>query len=115
MFGLYLVNHTMRAVRFYAYGGPAQLVLEQIPRPDPLAGEVLIRIHAAGVTPIDWKIRRGLFNDVMPLPLPFAPGSEFAGIVELPGPGVTSFQKGQAFSETGHGRGGVVLQIARSD
>jgi len=95
-------ENTMQAGRFHAYGGPEQLVLEQVPRPEPQAGEVLVRVNAAGVNPIDWKVRQGQFKEVRPLPLPFTPGSELAGTVELLGPGVTAFQKGQAV----YGRGG---------
>lgn len=51
--------------------------------------------------PIDWKIRKGFFKDIRPVPLPFTPGSELAGTVELLGPGVTTFQKSQAV----YGRG----------
>lgn len=94
-------DNTMRTVHFYAYGGPEQLVVEQVPRPAPQVGEVLVRVHAAGVNPIDWKIRKGLFKDVRPVPLPFTPGSELAGTVELLGSGVTAFEIGQAV----YGRG----------
>jgi NADPH:quinone reductase-like Zn-dependent oxidoreductase len=94
-------DHTMRAVHFYTYGGPEQLVVEHIPRPEPQAGEVLVRVYAAGVNPVDWKIRKGVFKDVRPVPLPFTPGSELAGTVELVGPGVTAFEISQAV----YGRG----------
>lgn len=93
---------TMRAVRFHRYGGPEQLSLERIPCPQPQAGEVLIRVHAAGVNPIDWKGRQGLFKNVRPIPLPSIPGNEFAGTIAQPGPGVTAFQSGQ----TVYGRSG---------
>ena len=52
---------TMKAVRIHHYGGPEALRYEDVPRPQPGAGEVLIRIHAAGVNPVDWKIREGYF------------------------------------------------------
>ena len=94
-------DNTMRTVHFYAYGGPEQLVVEHVPRPEPQAGEVLVRVYAARVNPIDWKIRKGFFKDVRPVPLPFTPGSELAGTVELLGPGVTAFEIGQAV----YGRG----------
>ena len=94
-------DNTMRTVHFYAYGGPEQLVMEQVPRPEPQVGEVLVRVHAAGVNPIDWKIRKGFFKDVRPVPLPFTPGSELAGTVEALGPGETRFEIGQAV----YGRG----------
>ncbi len=88
-------DHLMRAVHFYAYGSQEQLVLEQVPRPEPQVGEILIHVYAAGVNPIDWKIRKGLFKDVRPVPFPFTPGSELAGTVELLGPSVTGFKRGQ--------------------
>jgi NADPH:quinone reductase-like Zn-dependent oxidoreductase len=94
-------DNTMRTVHFYAYGGPEQLVMESVPRPEPQVGEVLVRVYAAGVNPIDWKIRKGLFKDVRPVPLPFTPGSELAGTVEALGPGITAFEIGQAV----YGRG----------
>ncbi len=72
-------DNTMRTVHFYGYGGPEQLVMEYVPRPEPQVGEVLVRVYAAGVNPIDWKIRKGFFKDVRPVPLPFTPGSELAG------------------------------------
>ena len=64
-------DHLMRAGDCYAYGDPEQLVLEQIPRPEPQAGAVLVRVYAAGVNPIDWKIRKGFFKDVETSSLPF--------------------------------------------
>jgi NADPH:quinone reductase-like Zn-dependent oxidoreductase len=91
-----MLKHTMRAVRFHQYGGPEQLLVEQVPRPEPQAGEVLIRVYAAGVNPIDWKIRQGVFKQFMPLPLPCTPGNEFAGTIERLGTGVTAFQLGQS-------------------
>lgn len=89
-------NHTIQAIRVHQYGGPEQLVLEQIPCPEPQAGEALLRVHAAGVLPADWKMRQGFFRDFAPVTFPFVPGSAVAGIVEKIGPGVTTFQEGQA-------------------
>src|SRR5215470_9252948 len=100
-YGGTMPSHTMRTAHFYAYGGPEQLVVEQVPRPQPQAGEVLVQVYAAGVNPIDWKIRKGFFKDVRPVPLPFTPGSELAGTVEALGPGVRAFEIGQAV----YGRG----------
>jgi len=86
----------MWAVRVYSYGGPEQLKLEQVERPRPQAGEVLLRVHAAGVNPLDWKIRQGLLKEVMPKTFPYIPGIEVSGVVEDVGPGVTAFEIGQA-------------------
>lgn len=87
-------TNRMQAVRYHQFGGSEVLKLEQAPRPEPQAGEVLIRVIAAGVQPVDWKIRKGLFP--MPVQFPVIPGTALAGIVEEAGPGVTGFEKGQA-------------------
>jgi NADPH:quinone reductase-like Zn-dependent oxidoreductase len=86
----------MQAIHVHQYGGPEQLKLEQIPRPEPQAGEVLVRVHAAGVLPADWKRQQGFFKDYFPVTFPYIPGSAVAGVVEAVGPGVTAFQPGQA-------------------
>ena len=91
-----LVTQTMWAVRVSGYGGPEQLKLERVERPQPQAGEVLLRVHAAGVNPLDWKIRQGFLKEVMPITFPYIPGIEVSGVVEEVGPGVTAFEIGQA-------------------
>src|SRR5260370_40253812 len=100
-YGGTMPDNTMRTVHFYAYGDPEQLVMEHVPRPEPRDGEVLVRVYAAGVNPIDWKIRKGFFKDIRPVPLPFTLGSELAGTVEPLARRDTSFEIGQA----GYGRG----------
>lgn len=97
-------TQTTRVVHVYSYGGPEQLKLEQKPRPEPQAGEVLLRVHAAGVNQIDWKIRQGLMKDFQPVTFPYTPGIEVAGVVEGVGPGVTAFEIGQAvFGQSARG------------
>jgi NADPH:quinone reductase-like Zn-dependent oxidoreductase len=86
----------MQAIRFHDYGGPQVLVLEPAPLPQPQADQVLLRVLAAGVNPADWKIRAGFFKEFMPLPLPWTPGLEAAGMVEAVGADVTTLQPGQA-------------------
>lgn len=86
----------IQAIRVHHYGGPEQLKLEQIARPEPQADEVLVRVYAAGVAPADWKTRQGLLKDLRPMQLPYIPGSALAGIVEEVGPGVTAWKVGQA-------------------
>ena len=58
----------MKAVRVHNYGGPEVLRFEDAPRPTPGSGELLIRVHAASVNPIDWKIRAGYMNITFPFP-----------------------------------------------
>ena len=86
----------MQAIRVYQYGGPEQLKLEQIPCPEPQPDEVLVRVYATGVLPIEWKIRQGLFHAFNPATFPYIPGSAFAGVVEEVGSLVTTFRSGQA-------------------
>lgn len=71
----------MKAVRIHAYGHSDQLHVEDIPMPTPGAGEVLVRVHAVGVNPIDWKIREGLRQKEMQRSFPFTTGQDFAGSV----------------------------------
>jgi NADPH:quinone reductase-like Zn-dependent oxidoreductase len=89
-------NTTMQAVRAHDYGGPEVLVLEDAPRPQPEAGQVLVRLLSAGVNPADWKYGGGAYKAFMPLTFPWTPGLEGAGIVEAIGPGVASLKAGQA-------------------
>lgn len=86
----------MQAIRVHQYGGPEQLKLEQLPRPEPQPGEVLVRVYATGVLPIEWKIRQGFLRAYLPTTFPYIPGNAFAGVVEEVGAGVTVFQEGQA-------------------
>ncbi|MFP3526619.1 NADP-dependent oxidoreductase, partial [Pantoea sp. SIMBA_072] len=60
----------MKAIRFHHYGGPDLLVLDDVPAPNLCAGEVLVRIQAAGVNPADYKFRAGWFKDFVNLTLP---------------------------------------------
>jgi NADPH:quinone reductase-like Zn-dependent oxidoreductase len=81
----------MRAIRVHAFGGPEGLELDEVPTPSPKAGEVLVRVAAASVNPIDWKFREGLYPT---LPLPFTIGGDFSGTIEATGPGVSDFKIG---------------------
>ena len=85
----------MQAVRIHDYGGSEVLVLEEAPRLEPGAGQILIRLKAAGVNPIDWVMRGGSYKQFMPLQFPWTPGVEGAGVVESVGTGVTTFKHGQ--------------------
>ena len=91
-----MAMETMRAIRFHDYGGPETLVLDQVERPTPKEGEVLMKVHAAGVNPVDWKIRAGYLKQFMPIQLPFIPGNDVAGTVETLGTGAARFTPGQA-------------------
>src|SRR5579872_1970105 len=90
-----MTTQTNNAIQVHDYGDTDQLKLEQIPVPEPQEGEVLVLVHAAGVNPVDWKIRSGWMKDFMPATFPYVPGADLAGVVEKVGSGVTTFQPGQ--------------------
>lgn len=83
---------TMKAVRIHALGGPDVLRFEDVPKPEPGPGELLVRVQAAGVNPVDWKIREGRLGQV---PLPSIMGSDFSGVIESVGADVKGFQTGE--------------------
>ena len=85
----------MKAVRIDAYGDNSVIQFVDRPRPEPGAGEVRVAIRAAGVNPIDWKIRSGA-GQRMGMTLPIYLGSEIAGIVDAVGDGVKAFMIGDA-------------------
>jgi len=82
----------MKAILVHQFGGPEVLKLEEVPTPKPAAGQVLVRIHAAGVNPYDTYMRAGTYA-VKP-PLPYTPGSDGAGVVEAIGDGVKRVKPG---------------------
>jgi NADPH:quinone reductase-like Zn-dependent oxidoreductase len=84
----------MKAIRIHNYGGPEVLKYEDAPRPQPQAGEVLVRVHAAGVNPIDWKVREGEMKDFWPHEFPLILGWDMSGVVEELGKGVSRFKIG---------------------
>ncbi len=81
----------MKAIRVHQFGGPEVLALEEIPIPTPAAGEVLIRVHAVGVNPVETYLRSGS-NPT--LARPYTPGSDCAGVVVGVGSGVTRVKTG---------------------
>jgi NADPH2:quinone reductase len=82
----------MKAILVPEFGGPEVLTLKEIPTPTPAAGQVLVRIHAAGVNPYDTYMRNGTYA-IKP-PLPYTPGSDGAGVVEAVGEGVNRVKPG---------------------
>ncbi|MFD4374214.1 NADP-dependent oxidoreductase [Streptomyces sp. NPDC058486] len=95
----------MEAILFEEFGGPEVLRHEtaaEVPEPGP--GEVRLRVAAAGVNPMDWKVRRGLLEEFFPTTFPAVPGIEVAGTVDAVGEGVTGFAVGDevfGWSKTG--------------
>jgi NADPH:quinone reductase-like Zn-dependent oxidoreductase len=86
-------TETMKAIQIHSFGGPEVLKLDEIPRPEPGPQQVLVRVHAAGVNPVDWKIREGKLGQI---PLPSIMGNDFSGEIEALGPDVTEFRVGES-------------------
>ena len=84
----------MKAVRFDEYGPVTVLDVRDVPVPEPGQGQVLIRVKAAGINPGEAKIREGAMHELWPATFPSGQGSDFAGVVDKPGPGVTTFAPG---------------------
>jgi NADPH:quinone reductase-like Zn-dependent oxidoreductase len=94
----------MKAVRIHEFGGPHQIQINDVPVPQIKTGEALIRIHAAGVNPVDWMIREKIYNPEGTEKVPLTLGQDFSGVIEsiLPDPGSsTTFKAGdEVFGET---------------
>jgi NADPH:quinone reductase-like Zn-dependent oxidoreductase len=84
----------MKAIVINDFGGRDKLQLTDLPVPTVKEGEILVRVKAAGVNPVDWKIREGYIKDLFPYEFPIILGWDAAGIVEQTGPGVTRFKQG---------------------
>jgi len=84
----------VKAVRINNYGGPKVLNYQDARRPQPGQGEVLIRVHATSVNPIDWKVREGLMKDFWPHKFPLILGWDLSGVVKELGRGVSRFKIG---------------------
>ena len=82
----------MKAVRIHSFGSPGVISLDDVPKPEPGRGEVVVRINAAGVGPWDALIRRG--ESVLPQPLPLTLGSDLSGVVDSIGVGVKQLNIG---------------------
>ena len=87
------MGETMRAALIRTYGSNDVVEIEDVDRPEPGSGEVLVKVHATGVNPIDWKIRDGA-GQRLGMTLPIRMGGELAGTIEALGPGVGGFEPG---------------------
>lgn len=104
---------TIKAVRIHTHGGPETLVYEDVPRPTPLTGDVLIRVHAASVNPIDWKIRSGFGKEIFNHQMPLILGWDVAGTIEAIGPEVDKFEPGDpVYGYTSLRRDGAYAEFA---
>ena len=87
-------SRTIKAARIAAYGGPDAFSIDTVPEPIPGPGEVLIKVAAAAVNPVDVKLRKGSFAMFMRLQFPAQLGGDVSGTVEALGEGVTAFKAG---------------------
>jgi NADPH:quinone reductase-like Zn-dependent oxidoreductase len=99
---------TMKAVRIGVFGGPDVLKLEDLPIPEPGEGEFLVKVQAASVNPVDYKIREGKYPPVKADKLPLVMGRDVAGIIVACGAGAANgLRQGDAiYAMLGEGRGG---------
>jgi NADPH:quinone reductase-like Zn-dependent oxidoreductase len=84
----------VKAIAIEAYGPADRLALRELPDPPVGPDTVLVRVHAAGVNPVDWKVREGHLAGAMPSHFPLVPGWDAAGVVAAAGPAVTGFAVG---------------------
>jgi len=82
----------MKALTLKKFGGPDAFELSDVPKPVPGAGQVLVRVHATSINPLDFQVRRGDYADLVPLPA--ITGHDVSGVVEEVGAGVTAFVPG---------------------
>ncbi|WP_395352676.1 zinc-dependent alcohol dehydrogenase family protein [Variovorax sp. UC122_21] len=82
----------MKALQLTSFGGPESFELCDLPLPVPQAGQILVRVHATSINPLDYQVRRGDYPDLVPLPA--ITGHDVSGVVEEVGPGVTAFSPG---------------------
>jgi NADPH:quinone reductase-like Zn-dependent oxidoreductase len=105
--------NTMRAVQLQAFGGPEVLEVHNIARPVAGAGEVLLRVHAAGINPVDTGVRSGGASSLSGAVLPYVPGFDVSGVVAAVGSGVTEFEVGdEVFAMLNLRRGGGYAEYA---
>jgi NADPH:quinone reductase-like Zn-dependent oxidoreductase len=95
----------MKAIGIDGYGGVEQLHLRELPDPQPKVDEVLVRVRAAAVNPVDWKIRQDQLRFIMRPRFPHILGGDIAGEVVAVGAEAAPFKSG------GIGRGKIVLEI----
>lgn len=102
----------MKAVRIHQYGGREVLSIDDIPVPEIAPDEVLVRVVAASINPVDWKVRAGYLAQMIPHPLPLTLGWDVSGVVERVGAAVTRWQVGDAvFSRPDLARNGTYAEF----
>jgi alcohol dehydrogenase len=106
----------MRAARIHQYGPPEVLTLDEVPDPSPGPRDVLVRVHAASVNPVDWKIRSGGQRALIHYRLPWTLGLDFSGEVIAKGDRVTRFEVGDhVYGSPTHRRPGTYAELLAVD
>jgi NADPH:quinone reductase-like Zn-dependent oxidoreductase len=106
----------MKAIRIHAYGGPEQMQLDDAPVPACGPNDVLVRVVAAGINPVDWKIRAGAMAQGLPKLFPITLGSDAAGIVAAVGGAARGFKAGdEVFFYAEFARGGTYAEYVAVD
>ncbi len=101
----------MNSICIHSHGGPEVLSYEKLPVPSPKAGEVLIRVHSAGVNPVDWKVREGYLKDMFEYKFPLTLGWDVSGVIEAVGPGVSRLNvKDEVYSRPDLSRNGAYAE-----
>ena len=102
----------MKAVRIHEYGSAEVLAYGDAPLPAMAGNDVLVRVVAAAVNPVDWKIREGYLRSMISYPLPLTLGWDVSGIVHAVGPEVSGFRVGDAvFSRPDIKRNGTYAEF----
>ncbi len=98
----------MKAAQIKKYGGSGVVEINNnAPKPSVSEGHLLVEVHAAGINPVDWKIREGYMAQMLPLKFPATLGGDFSGVVVEVGAGVSGFMKGdEVYGQAGALRGG---------
>lgn len=105
----------MKAIVLHEFGAPNKLKYEDVPDPKPGQGEVLVRLAATSVNPVDYKLRSGSLQAYMPLNLPAILGCDVSGIVREVGPGVTGFEEGDRVMALGEHTYAELVVVKASD
>ena len=105
----------MKAVVLHEYGPPKNLKYEDVPDPIPAEGEVLIRLAATSVNPIDYKLRSGAAKNRYHIELPIILGRDIAGTIRTLGPGVTNFNPGDKVIALGNKTYAELVTVKASD
>lgn len=108
-----MASATMQALVLTRYGGADAAQMQTVARPVAGPGEVLVKVRAAGLNPVDFKTREGMLRLITPYSLPAVMGNELAGVVEAVGAGVTGFAAGdRVFARTAKNAMGAFAEYA---